>query len=253
MSDTDSDWQHIARTQPYYGVLRDPAFRESQLSDDQRALFFDSGQSHVNMVLDQCTRLFGDNGFTGNALDFGCGVGRLTLPLSRHFTQVVGLDVAPAMLSEAQRYANLLGAQNVRWLLADDALSAIDQMHFDFMLSFIVFQHIPEARGQRILKKLLQRLAPGGIGVFHFKYAQVNPGNRFYTFLSHQLPGGRFLVNFLRGKPLREPHMQMNAYNLNSLMQTIQSEGIHEIHVRLGDHGGHWGVEMYVRRDAETL
>lgn len=249
MADTDTDWQHIARTHPYYGVLRDSAFRESQLSDEQRAIFFDSGQSHVNMVLNQCTRFFGDDWLKGSALDFGCGVGRLTVPLSRHFTQVVGLDVAPAMLNEAQRSARCLEVQNVRWLLADDALSAIDPMHFDFMLSFIVFQHIPEARGQKILKRLLQRLAPGGIGVFHFKYAQVHPASRIYAFLSHQLPGGRFLVNLLRGKPLHEPHMQMNAYNLNHLLQTIQSEGIHEIHMRLGDHGGHWGAEIYVRRD----
>lgn len=250
MADTDTDWQHIALTHPYYGVLRDATFRESQLSDEQRAVFFDSGQSHMNMVLNQCTRFFGDDWLKGSALDFGCGVGRLTVPLSRHFTQVVGLDVAPAMLNEAQRSARCLDAQNVRWLLADDALSAIDLMHFDFMLSFIVFQHIPEARGQKILKRLLQQLAPGGIGVFHFKYAQVHPASRFYAFLSHQLPGGRLLVNLLRGKPLNEPHMQMNAYNLNHLLQTIQSEGIHEIHMRLGDHGGHWGAEIYVRRDA---
>lgn len=246
--DSNVDWQHIAQDRPYFGVLSEAAYRDRQLSDADMTAFWDSGQRYVNMVLDQCTRFFGPDWPSGSALDFGCGVGRLSLPLSRRFTQVTGLDVAPAMLSEAQRLAELAGAENLHWLLADDRLSAIAGAQFDFMLSFIVFQHIPEARGQAIFQRLLQHLAPGGMGVFHFKYAQVIPRHPLFTFLSHRVPGGRLLLNALRGKPLREPHMQMNAYHLNRLVQSFQELGIQEIHTRLEDHGGHWGVEMYVRR-----
>lgn len=248
--DSNADWQRIALQRPYFGILSEAAYHDPKLSEERRAAFFESGQRYVNMILDQCTRFFGPDWRAGKALDFGCGVGRLTLPLSRRFTEVTGLDVAPAMLAEAQRLAEQAGNGNIRWLLADEALTAIAHEHFDFMVSFIVFQHIPEARGQAILKRLLQQLAPGGMGVFHFKYAQVCPRHPVSTFLSHRVPGGRLLVNALRGKPLKEPHMQMNAYNLNHLIQAFQSEGIREFHSRLEDHGGHWGVEMYVRRGA---
>ncbi len=250
LPDSNADWQHIARERPYFGVLSESAYAEPALSDAQLAQFLDSGQRYVNMVLDQCTRFFGANGQTGSALDFGCGVGRLSLPLARRFGQVTGLDVAPAMLSEARRLAQLANLHNVQWLLADEQLSGIAGAQFDFMLSFIVFQHIPEARGQRLLQQLLTHLGPGGMAVFHFKYAQVIPRHPCSTFLSHYVPGGRLLVNALRGKPLQEPHMQMNAYNLNRLVQSFQEAGIQEIHTRLEDHGGHWGVEMYVRRSA---
>ena len=248
LPDSNADWQKIAQNRPYYGVLSEAAYQDSALSDEQRAAFFESGQRYVNMVLDQCTRFFGPDWRAGKALDFGCGVGRLALPLSRRFTEVTGLDVAPAMLSEARFLAEQAGVANIRWRLGDDALTAIAQEHFDFMLSFIVFQHIPEVRGQAILTRLLQHLAPGGMGVFHFKYAQVSPRHPAATFLSHRIPGGRMLINALRGKPLREPHMQMNAYNLNRLVQAFQAAGAREIHTRLEDHGGHWGVEMYIRR-----
>jgi 2-polyprenyl-3-methyl-5-hydroxy-6-metoxy-1,4-benzoquinol methylase len=35
-------------------------------------------------------------------LDFGCGVGRLSLALAEHAADVVGLDVAPAMSAKAR-------------------------------------------------------------------------------------------------------------------------------------------------------
>jgi SAM-dependent methyltransferase len=246
--DSNADWRQIGQEQPYYGVLSQEDFRPENLSPAALEAFFDSGTRYVTMVLDQCTRFFGPDWVPGRALDFGCGVGRLSLPLSRRFAQVTGLDVAPAMLSEAERLASLGNAANLRWLPADDRLSAVEGESFDFILSFIVFQHIPERRGQQIFARLLQHLAPGGIGVFHFKYAQVLPAHPWSTFLSHRVPGGRALINGLRGKPLGESHMQMNAYSLNRVLQTIQAAGFREIHTRLEDHGGHWGVELYLRR-----
>src|SRR5262252_7805259 len=36
------------------------------------------------------------------ALDFGCGVGRITRALSQYFETVVGVDVAPSMIERAR-------------------------------------------------------------------------------------------------------------------------------------------------------
>jgi predicted TPR repeat methyltransferase len=40
----------------------------------------------------------------GSALDFGCGVGRVTQALGDHFEHVTGVDIPPAMLELARQY-----------------------------------------------------------------------------------------------------------------------------------------------------
>ena len=50
------------------------------------------------------------------ALDYGCGVGRLTLPLAERCEHVYGVDVSPSMLREAARNAARMGLPNVEWV-----------------------------------------------------------------------------------------------------------------------------------------
>ncbi len=40
----------------------------------------------------------------GKALDFGCGVGRLTQALADYFNEVAGVDVSPTMVNKALEY-----------------------------------------------------------------------------------------------------------------------------------------------------
>ena len=51
------------------------------------------------------------------ALDFGCGIGRATIPLAGHFDEVVGVDVAPGMIEQARSNALAAGSDNVRFVL----------------------------------------------------------------------------------------------------------------------------------------
>ncbi len=118
MSNTDRNWCTWAEQDPYYAVLTDPKFRGDAINEN-RAAFFESGQAFVRHWLHYIEHHFGPLQ-RERALDFGCGVGRLTIPLADHFGVVVGLDIAPAMLEEARR--NSAGT-NTEYLLSDDSLS----------------------------------------------------------------------------------------------------------------------------------
>ena len=54
----------------------------------------------------------------GRALDVGCGPGTVTLPLSNHFDEVVGVDPDDEMLAEGDRRATERGISNIRWVAA---------------------------------------------------------------------------------------------------------------------------------------
>ena len=84
MRDTDKDWTTIAETDPYWGVLSVEDFRGEELSDGARQTFFDSGKAFVENTFAFIRRHI-DAGFApARSLDFGCGVGRLLIPIAAH-------------------------------------------------------------------------------------------------------------------------------------------------------------------------
>ena len=56
------------------------------------------------------------------ALDFGCGVGRLTQALVRYFDEVCGVDIAPSMIEWARKY-NGCGDHCLYFVNASDDLA----------------------------------------------------------------------------------------------------------------------------------
>jgi ubiquinone/menaquinone biosynthesis C-methylase UbiE len=52
---------------------------------------------------------------SGRLLDLGCGPGTISLAMREWFTEVIGLDVNAAMLSQARARASDLGASNVQF------------------------------------------------------------------------------------------------------------------------------------------
>ena len=102
--------------------------------------------------------------FSGEALDFGCGVGRLTQPLARRFSRCWGLDISSKMIEIARTMNTelaLLFFENREAslaLFADGTLS--------FIYSNIVLQHIPPQYSVQYLKEFVRVLRPDGVLVF---------------------------------------------------------------------------------------
>jgi trans-aconitate methyltransferase len=160
---TDEAWRQWGERDPYFAVLTDPRYRRGSLDDALRHEFFETGRHHAQYVLQQCRRVAGAGFAPARVLDFGCGVGRVTLALAEHVPLVVGLDIAPAMLAEAQLNAQQRGCANVEWVLSDDALSRV-AAPFDLIHSCITFQHIDVPRGRILFARLVGLLGEGGVG-----------------------------------------------------------------------------------------
>jgi hypothetical protein len=75
---TDKAWEAWAKIDPYYAVLTDERFR----AGNDPGEFFDSGEKHIDQAFRTITSIA--PAFAPQAaIDFGCGVGRLLIPLSR--------------------------------------------------------------------------------------------------------------------------------------------------------------------------
>jgi SAM-dependent methyltransferase len=241
--DTDADWRALGKAQPYWGVLSQPHFRTENLTSERIEALYASGSDHVDKVVEALRRMTG-RAPSGRALDFGCGVGRLAEAMTAHAGEVVGLDISPGMLALAR-------ARGSRVTYTDQ----LPQGPFDWINSFIVFQHIAPARGEAILEDLLARLAPGGAVSLHFTIWRDKRREWPSPAAGPAVPAWR---RFLRTQRLRLAvmrlpvgHIHMYDYDLSRIVRHLNLAGIEEIHLVSLDHDGHHAVLILGRKTAE--
>lgn len=248
-SNTNADWEWYGRNDPYYGVVSWEDYRRDRLDEAAREAFFRGGEDHVERMTGQILRWVGDGFRPRRVLDFGCGVGRITIPLARRYPEVVGADISPSMLEHARTHCRDMGIDNAVFVESGGLDRTPEQ--FDLIHSYIVFQHIPVERGYEITRMLLGLLAPGGIGVLHYTYRQHATGplrGKILLALYRHVPFAYRLRRLLK----REPVMQMNEYDLNLLLSRIQDAGSGSVHLGFTDHGCRGAVLMFQkRRDVE--
>ena len=166
------DWEHRARENAMHYIAD---FRPDWQGDEQA--FFASGLDDVRQFLDRA-------GWAehrgGSLLEIGCGLGRMTRHLAAHFDRVVGLDVSPTMVQRARELNTQLS--NVEFVEGNGVnLGQFSDAHFDRVMSYIVFQHIPAPElVEGYIAEGLRVLAPGGEFFFQARDDHGHDGRNTY-------------------------------------------------------------------------
>jgi len=167
---TRRHWEKFARTDPLWAVLAAPDKDGNRWTVDD---FFAAGEREVEAALDIVHRRFPQLP-RRRALDFGCGVGRLTQALAGHFDRVTGVDISTEMIAHARRH-NRHG-DRVAYVHNPAAdLACFADGTFDLVLSFITLQHVAPAFAWRYLAEFLRVCAPGGAVYFQVTDHEINP------------------------------------------------------------------------------
>ena len=229
-----ADWNALGEAEPFFAVLTDERFLRERMSDEDREAFFASGEADVAHIFELINR----PDFTPrSALDFGCGVGRLTRALTKRVKRVVGVDIAPSMLRMARE-----NAPNAVFS------PTIPDERFDLILSLIVFQHIPIRRGEALLVELLGRLENGGVAALHFTFRR--PGSslrRVARAIRARVPlVHRIAQRLRRERPM--PYMQMNEYDPERVLAIMRGHGCAEPRIVPTNHGGIEGAIVIAGR-----
>lgn len=244
--DTDADWRFLAETDPYFAVLTLDQYHADQIGPAQLDEFYRSGQEDMALALTRIRQQ--EPGFRSHrALDFGCGVGRLTLAMAGHAADVVGLDIAPGMLAGARKAAQQRGVGNVRF-----AHDLTPEDRFDWVNSFIVLQHIPPARGMAIIGDLLARLDVGGFCSLHvtlFRIAGAAAGA--LRTRTHWFYDGERMQALVEKDRDRTGVMGMYDYDLNRVLAIMIANGINPYALSMTDHGGNHGAWVFGHRSPE--
>jgi ubiquinone/menaquinone biosynthesis C-methylase UbiE len=154
-------WEGHGKTDPLWAVLTDPRYKGGKWDAKK---FYATGEKEISAVFKKLKSLR-INFRKNNALDFGCGAGRLTKALAKRFSKVTGVDISEPMIAAAQKYVKGRGIKFV--INASNRLEGLKDGSADFVYAGIVLQHIPPALSSNYIKEFMRALKPGGLAVFN--------------------------------------------------------------------------------------
>jgi ubiquinone/menaquinone biosynthesis C-methylase UbiE len=231
LKDTQQNWDKLARTDPLYGVASDPEKRGRKWDE---AEFFSTGVAQIDAMLEY-GRMRGIRIPGGKALDFGCGVGRLSQALSRHFDSVTGVDISPKMVELAKAY-DKTGGKCLFLLNEKNDLSIFGDGAFDFVFTDMVLQHMAPRYALDYIREFARVVKKGGLMVFQLPEKAQYPGAR--VFLKKLVP--KQLVMLYRRLRYGKDHpadieVEMNGVNKKEVISILAGLGLTVL-----DHGGRY-------------
>jgi 2-polyprenyl-3-methyl-5-hydroxy-6-metoxy-1,4-benzoquinol methylase len=149
-----------------WAVLTDPSKKGNKWNKDD---FFATGRQDIESALQRLQAL-GIRLTFDRALDFGCGVGRLSQALAAHFASVDGVDISTSMIDQAKALGS--HCENVAFHLnVKGDLSSFPSRSYDFIYSMIALQHMPARFQRNYISDFLRLLKPHGIAFFQTIHA----------------------------------------------------------------------------------
>jgi ubiquinone/menaquinone biosynthesis C-methylase UbiE len=214
LEDVAQHWNGLGEADPMWAILAEPDRKGQRWDADE---FFLTGVVQIRTLMEQLNSI-GATPQNSHALDFGCGMGRLTQALARYFESVSGVDIAPSMLELAEKH-NHFGTKCKYYLNKSPDLSLFPNEQFDFICSFITLQHLEPKYSKVYLKEFARVLKPGGVAVFQVPAESKINENPARLFLKTHFPPVAWL--YRRYRRMR--------------------------------HGDRWRVEMHVIPNEEVL
>jgi SAM-dependent methyltransferase len=204
---TPSDWEELARREPYFPVLTDEGVRDGA--------FLETGEADIALLLPALASMLGRDVSLTSVLDFGCGAGRLTVPLARRAGRVVACDIAPSVLEHARKTVREAGLSNVTFVETRELAG-----RFDFICSLLVFQHIRPVEGYKLIRELLRLLNPGGVAALQLMLEPSGGGLRRLA----RMRFGR--VRRVLPRRMQMPAWtQVNAYDERVVIRDVAAAG----------------------------
>jgi SAM-dependent methyltransferase len=188
------DWEEIAAEDPFWAVLSFPGQKYGRWDIER---FFETGEREVAEVMSRAEQLSHPAG-RELALDFGCGLGRLTRALAQRFETAVGLDISEQMINGARDLNGGVSGCEFQINPWPDLRDFPDDS-FDLVYTGRVLQHLPgRSDVERYLAEFLRVVRGDGLVAFQLPHelpmrARLEPRRRLYLMLRRMGVSSHFL------------------------------------------------------------
>jgi ubiquinone/menaquinone biosynthesis C-methylase UbiE len=202
LKDVQKTYEKYGKQDPLYAVLSRKDAKDNNWDVDE---FFAAGRAEITEAMSHLSKL-GVSVNMGRAMDFGCGVGRLTQALCEQFEGAVGVDISYSMIESAEKH-NKFG-DRCRYLVnTTDDLAQLDDASFDFVYSNISLQHSPPEASSNYIAEFFRILRPGGVALFQIPSGpRHDPGSLGAKLYSIKRGPLRRFWKRIRGMPPVEIH-----------------------------------------------
>lgn len=239
-----SDWDAMGELDPLWAILSTDSGRYGKWDVEE---FFRTGEAEIRQMMDHAAALGRPSG-RGLALDFGCGVGRLSRALAAYFDQVVGVDISESMIERARELNAAYPACSFV-LNTEPDLRLFPDAHFDMIYTNIVLQHVPSQPAIRsYIAEFVRVIRPGGLMVFQLPShiplrRRLEPRRRLYHLLRRLGVAERVLYQRLGLFPI-----SMNAIPREDVLAQLKGLGGQVLDVQMETRGPYQSATYWVTR-----
>lgn len=235
MKELQKHWNAFGQIDPCWAILAWSNKKGNKWRSDE---FFRTGTIEVEAVMQSIATL-GLKVQYGKALDFGCGIGRLTQALSHYFDETHGVDISPSMIELARSYNE--NNKCIFHLNATNDLRIFDDGNFDFIYTSLVLQHMEPLYAKNYIKGFLRVLAPHGLLVFQLPESVHQEPENLYRILKKFIKSMtlQIVLDLYRTIRAREdtqhhefPRMEMYGIKREEVKKLLQDNGGEIISVR---------------------
>jgi ubiquinone/menaquinone biosynthesis C-methylase UbiE len=230
---TNAEWQYWGSHDPYFGVAtvrgRERGAANAWTIESLRA----SGAAYFDDVRERWAK-YGMG--SEHCAEIGCGSGRVTTQLVRHFARVTAVDVSSDQLERAKE---LLGpdASRVKLALVSEPRIPVEDAACDGVFCCEVFQHLDSDEVVRAyFREAYRVLRPGGTFCLHVPVRGVHPRTLTASAFRNSVLRLARLVGWRRMMVYRQ-------YEARVLIEWLREAGFRRPELLVSYSEGHGGVE----------
>lgn len=204
-------WRQLGEVEPYWSVLTNEKFLNSNIENKATVdEFYSSGKSEVARIIEHLKRNDIDISNLKTCLEYGCGLGRVTMWLARQFEVLYGCDISESHLKIAGENLHRYSVENVKLLQIKNMADIQNIPRVDFIYSMIVLQHNPPPIIREIIRHFMRALNPNGVALFQVPtYRQ----------------GYRFSLKEYFSNDMKKNDMEMHVLPQKDIFEIIRQEG----------------------------
>lgn len=181
-----SYWAEIGAVAPHWSVLTDERFRPERIPQIEEH-FYKTGEHDAGLFASALARHGVRPAELPRCVEFGCGVGRITVHLAKIFRRVTGCDISAPHLALAQTACAARGLTRVRTHHAT-VHEPMPQGRWEAWFSTITLQHNPPPVMRHLLGLGLAGLMKGGVAMFQLPSWMPNYRFSVDDYLADQAP-----------------------------------------------------------------
>ena len=163
----DSAFDEFSAREPYFAVLTHPKFLRANLTPAREREFFGTGEALVDWMFAIIEAGLVPEFAPVSMLEYGCGLGRLAIPLARRAGSVTAIDRSPVMLDIARREAERRGARPHR-VRRSRRVRLRSPGSSTWSSAITCCSGSARRQGLALVRELVDRISPGGVGMFQW-------------------------------------------------------------------------------------